>query len=210
MKPKRLSTKFDNYRAIFHKRERIEGKLMEEETVLFKFKRPFKVYMKWVKDPYKGRELLYAEGWNKNFLMVHGTGITGMVTVNLDPRGSLAMRGSRHPINDSGLDHLVKVIGENGRRGMKSGELKFREGNKDSVYGRRTQWVEMTLSKDKTKGYYAYRARLSLDLEKKIPIKVEIYDWENNLVEDYGYEDLKLNADLSDADFSPQNPEYKF
>ena len=128
----------DNYRAIFHKRERIEGRLMEEETVLFKFKKPFKVYMKWVKDPYKGRELLYAEGWNKNLLMVHGSGITGMVAVNLDPKGSLAMRGSRHPINDSGLDHLVKVIGENVRRGMKSGELKFRERSKDSVYGRRT------------------------------------------------------------------------
>lgn len=200
----------DNYRAIFHKQERIEGKLMEEETVLFKFKKPFKVYMKWIKDPYKGRELLYAEGWNKNLLMVHGSGITGIVTVNLDPRGSLAMKGSRHPINDSGLDHLVKVIGDNVRRGMKGGELEFREADKETVYGRRTQQVEITLPRDKTRGYHSCRTRLNLDLEKKIPIKIEIYDWDNNLVEDYGYEDLKLNMNLTDVDFSPKNPEYRF
>jgi hypothetical protein len=30
------------------------------------------------------------------------------------------------------------------------------------------------------------------------------------LVEDYGYEDLKLNAGLTDLDFDPQNPEYRF
>ena len=200
----------DNYGAIFRKQERIEGKLMEEETVLFKFKKPFKVYMKWIKDPYKGRELLYVEGWNKNLMRVHESGITGMVTVNLNPRGSLAMRGSRHPITDSGLEHLVKVIGDNVRRGIRDRELDFKEMDKETVYGRRTQQIEITLPRDKTRGYYSYRARLNLDLEKKVPIKVQIYDWDNNLVEDYGYEDLKLNANLTDADFSPKNPEYKF
>lgn len=200
----------ENYGAIFRKQERIEGKLMQEETVLFKFKRPFKVYMKWIKKPYKGREVLYAEGWNKNLMMVRGSGITGMVTVNLDPKGSLAMRGCRHPITDSGLEHLVKVIGDNVRRGIRDGELDFKEMDKETVYGRRTQRIEITLPIDKTKGYYSYRARLSLDIEKKVPIKVQIYDWDNNLVEDYGYGDLKLNANLTDADFSPKNPEYKF
>ena len=200
----------ENYSAIFRKQERIKGKLMEEETVLFKFKRPFKVYMKWIKNPYKGREVLYVEGWNKNLMKVHGSGITGMVTVNLDPKGSLAMRGCRHPIKDSGLDHLVKVIGNNVRSGMKSGELDFREEVEETVYGRRTQRMEIILPRDKTRGYYSYRARLSLDIEKKVPIKVQIYDWDNNLVEDYGYEDLKLNANLTDADFSPKNPEYRF
>ena len=82
--------------------------------------------------------------------------------------------------------------------------------DKETVYGRMTQRVEIILPKNKTRGYYCYRARFSLDLEKKVPIKVEIYDWDNNLVENYGYEDLKLNVSLTDTDFSPKNPEYKF
>jgi len=51
---------------------------------------------------------------------------------------------------------------------------------------------------------------LNLDLERKVPIKIQLYDWENNLIENYGYEDLRFNADLTDADFSPKNPEYRF
>jgi len=109
----------ENYRAIFHKQERVEGRLMEEETVLFKFKRPFKVYMKWMKEPYRGRELLYVEGWNNNRMMVRDSGIMGMMTVSLNPKGSLAMKGNRHPVTDSGLDHLVRLLGDHMRRGVK-------------------------------------------------------------------------------------------
>jgi hypothetical protein len=200
----------ENYRAIFHKQERVEGKLMEEETVLFKFKRPFKVYMKWVKGPYKGRELLYVEGWNNNRMMVRDSGITGMIMVNLDPKGSLAMEGNRHPITDSGLDHLMKLLRDHMRRGIKDKELEFKKVGEETVYRRGTQRVEILSPRNKAKDYYCYRATLILDLEKKVPIKVRIYDWEDNLIENYGYEELRFNADLSDGDFSSKNPEYRF
>ncbi len=59
-------------------------------------------------------------------------------------------------------------------------------------------------------GYYCYRAVINLDMESKIPIKVRIYDWDGLLVEDYGYENLKLDAALTDTDFNPNNPEYRF
>jgi len=78
------------------------------------------------------------------------------------------------------------------------------------LYGRQTQRVEILSPRKSARDYYCYRATLNLDFEKKVPIKVQIYDWGNNLIEDYGYEDLRLNAGLSDADFSPKNPEYRF
>ena len=203
-------TRVENYTAIFHKQERVEGKLLEKETVLFKFKRPFKVYMKWVEEPYKGRKLLYVEGWNNNRMMVRDSGITGMMTVNLNPKGSLAMKGNRHPVTDSGLDHLVKLLGEHVRKGVKEKELEFKKSGEEVLYGRRTQRVEILSPRDKARNYYCYRAVLTLDLERKVPIKIQLYDWENNLIENYGYEDLRFNVGLSDADFSPKNPEYRF
>jgi len=48
--------KTESYTAIFYKQERIQGKLTDEETIFLKFKKPFKVYMKWTKEPYKGVE----------------------------------------------------------------------------------------------------------------------------------------------------------
>jgi len=54
------------YTAIFHKQQRVEGKLLQEETILIKFRKPGSLYMRWVASPYKGGELLYVEGWNNN------------------------------------------------------------------------------------------------------------------------------------------------
>jgi hypothetical protein len=126
---------------------------MEEETVLLKFKRPFKVYMKWIKRPYKGPELLYVEGWNDNRMMVRDSGIMGIMTVNINPKGSLAMKGNRHPVTDSGLDHLVKLLGNDMRRGVKEKELKFKEVGEKILYGRRTRRVEVFSPRDKAKDY---------------------------------------------------------
>ena len=44
----------------------------------------------------------------------------------------------------------------------------------------------------------------------KVPVKIQIFDWDDKLAEFYGYENLKFNAGLTDADFDPENPEYKF
>jgi len=200
----------DSYTAVFHKQELIQANLTDEETIFLKFKKPFKVYMKWIKEPYKGRESLYVEGCNKNRIKVRECGLAGMMTVDLDPGGSLIMRGSRHPVTDSGLDNLVKLIRENLRKGTRAGEADFRVHGEEIVYGQRTQKVEIIFPRNKAKGYYCYRAVLYLDTMKKLPIKVQIYDWDNALVESYGYEAIRLDAGLSEADFDQNNPEYRF
>jgi outer membrane lipoprotein-sorting protein len=202
--------KIDNYTAIFHKQERVSGKLLEEETIFIKFKKPFKVYMKWIKDPYKGRQILYVENWNENQMKVRERGILGVITVNLDPNSSMANKGNRHPITESGLGHLVKLIEENLRKGAKVAELKFIGHGEETVYGHKTKKVELIFPKDEARGYYCYHAIINIDVEKKLPLKVQIYDWEDNLIEKYGYEELKLDPGLTDADFDPKNRDYKF
>ena len=51
---------------------------------------------------------------------------------------------------------------------------------------------------------------MNLDCELKVPIKIQIFDWDDRLVESYGYENLKLDAGLTDSDFDPNNSDYKF
>ncbi len=200
----------DHYVAIFHKQERVEGQLLEEETILLKFKKPFKVYMKWIQPPYKGREVIYVEGWNNNQVKTHEGGILGMITVNIDPKGSLATKGNRHPITDTGIDHLLHVMAENLRRGTRAGDLTVLARGEELVYSRKTQKVEAIFSGGTTKDYYGRRIIINVDVENKLPIKIEIYDQENQLVEKYGYEHLEFNPGLTDLDFDPKNPEYHF
>jgi len=202
-------TKVDNYTALFHRVEFVDGKLTPEEVAFFKFKRPFKVYFRWIK-PSKGQESLYVEGANNNKIRAHSGGLVGFITVNLDPKGSKAMENSRHPITEAGLYNLVAKITSNMRRAQKAGEFVAKDHGEQTVYGRKTRELEGILPKDASKGYYCYRCIVNLDLETKMPIKTQIFDWEDRLVECYGYERLTLNPGLTDKDFDSKNPEYHF
>ena len=51
---------------------------------------------------------------------------------------------------------------------------------------------------------------MDFDLESKLPIQIAIYDAEDRLTEKYGYEHLQLNVGLTDLDFEPTNPDYRF
>jgi len=197
----------DNYTAIFHRIERVNGKLVPEETTLLKFKRPFKVYMRWI-SPLKGQESLYVEGANNNKIRARGGGVAKIMAINLDPNGSLAMENSRHPITEAGLENLIKKIGMNVRKGLAAGELTSRDHGEQTVYGRKVREIEGILPKDPAKGYYCYRCIVDLDAKTGIPVKTQIFDWDDQLVESYGYENLNLNAGLTDHDFDPKNPEY--
>lgn len=201
--------KVDNYTAVFHRIEFVDGKLIPEEVTVLKFKRPFKIYMKWL-TPAKGQESLYVEGANKNKIRAHASGLVGLVTVNLAPTGKQAMENSRHPITEAGLHNLVDKISANLRRGLRAGELVSKDRGEQTVYGRKTTELEGILPKDSSKSYYCYRCIVNLDLETRMPIKVQIFDWDDRLVESYGYELLKLNPGLTDKDFDPKNPEYHF
>jgi len=200
----------DSYTSIFHKRELIHGRLAPEEVAFMKFKKPFKVYMKWTGKERRGTEAIYVEGWNGGHLKAHEGGILNIINFNLDPRGSLAMRGNRHPITDSGLEHLMTLIGENVRRGLKAREMVFRDLGTETVYGRASRKLEGIFPREQERGYYCYRAVLYMDVERAIPLKMLLYDWDDVLFEDYGYEDTRLNAGLTDADFDPGNPAYRF
>jgi outer membrane lipoprotein-sorting protein len=210
MEAESILAQVESYTAIFHKQERVKGWLKTRETVYLKFKKPFKVYMKWIEDPGKGREILYVDGWNNNRILLRDPGFMGVVIMNLRPQGSIAMKGSRHPITEVGLEHLVKMLKGNIKRGLQSGELEYRRGKEERVYGRRIQSLEVIFPRDSRNGYYCYRSVISLDIEKRVPIRVQVFDWEDRLIEDYGYEDLTLNAGLSDFEFNPKNPEYRF
>lgn len=95
-----------DYKGILIKRERIGDELVEQ-TIEFKFSRPFKVYVKYV-EPHAGREGIYVRGSNKNRLRAH-KGSTPDLAVSLNPRGRVAMMDNHHPISSFGLERMLEV-----------------------------------------------------------------------------------------------------
>jgi hypothetical protein len=199
-----------SYTAVVHKQQRVAGKLLPEETILLKFKKPFSLYMKWIKAPYKGSELLYVAGWNENRIRAHRGGLLRFITRNLDPRDPGLMAGNLRPVTDMGVGQLVKTVAVNVRKAINAGELGFSEKGEEPVYGRKTQILQVVLPNDTAGGYDGRRLVINQDVENKILIRIRIYDKHDLLVENYGYEDLDLDARLSDADFDPINSAYRF
>jgi len=203
--------KVASYSAVFHKQQRIAGKLLPQETILLKCrKKPFSLYMKWIEAPYEGSELLYVAGWNEDRIRAHRGGILRFITRNLDPRDPGLMANELRPVTSTGIGYLLETVATNIRKAIKVGELKFSERAQEMLYGRNTQVLEVVFPKERARDYDGYRYVINQDVDSKILVRIKVYDRDEQLVESYGYQNLNLNAPLADADFDPKNPAYHF
>jgi len=201
----------ESYTAIFHKQQRIAGELLDEENIFLKFrKKPYSLYMKWVTEPYKGSELLYVVGWNKGRIKAHRGGFFGFVVRNLDPNDPKLNENELRPVTSTGVGFLLQTIAINMRKAIKAGVLTLTNRGKENVYGRDTQVMVIDIPYENAEDYDGAQFVINQDVESKILLRIRVYDRDGRLVENYGYENLKLDARLSDADFDPKNPEYDF
>jgi len=200
--------KVDDYSATFIKQERVGGKLLPAETIRFKFKKPFMVYMGWLKGPHEGREALYVQGRNDNKVTGHEGGFLGFITINMEPRGPTAMRGNRHPITDVGIGRLVDIVTDNMDRALKDGVLDIRYVGPEDVFGRMAAHITVKLPEGR--GYYAGRIEIWVDGGNGLPVKIEIYGWDGPLWESYGYRNLVINPGIPDEEFDEGFKGYDF
>jgi outer membrane lipoprotein-sorting protein len=194
-----------DYTALFLKRERINGTLQELETIEFRFQEPFKLYMAW-QEPHKGRALTYIEGENNNKMLVKPGGLLQFVHLSLDPDSPLATRNAHHTVRQAGLRHTIDLLMREYQRGMQQGQMQIAFRGYAEVDERPTYHIEFVGPKDKKAGYYAYRGEIWIDQEHFLPTKLHIYDWDNQLYEDYEYRQLRLNPDLGPEAFVLTTP----
>ena len=79
--------------------------------------------------PYAGREVVYVAGQNEGKLLVLDAGFTRMLgKIPLDPNGTRAMSGQKHPITDVGMRNLTAKLSK-----MWLAETQFAECNVTSM-----------------------------------------------------------------------------
>jgi hypothetical protein len=88
--------------------------------------------------------------------------------------------------------------------------LTFTGGGEENVYGRNTQVMVIDIPHESAEDYDGARFAINQDVETKILSRNRVYDRDGRLVENYGYENLDLDAHLTDADFDPKNLNYDF
>lgn len=207
----RAYAKVQDYTATFYKQERVKGRLLPAETVQLKFRKPFDVYMRWTDGDFAGREVLYVRGWNDGKIRAH-QGSFPDITVNLRPDANLAMRGNRHPITQMGFGEVIRLMVRDARFSESHPQdgVEYIDHGESTIYGARSRCIEASVPLRSFADYYAHRAKICFNVATKMPTRVTVWDYEDALIEDYGFEDVRLNPGLTDVDFDPENADYNF
>lgn len=206
-----------DYVCTFTKRERIDGRLRPKHVMAMKVRtRPRSVYLKF-RHPSAGREALYIDGQNDGKVVAHDVGIKRLLagTLNLDPKGGLAMEDCRHPITQAGIGPLLNTLEERWSCELDPSESQVAF-DEVKLAGSRPGLLIETTHPRKSPSFMFHQVRLFIDRDLGLPVRFEAYDWPSSpqatpeLVEEYTYSDLKLNVGLRDIDFDASNAEYDF
>ena len=121
----------------------------------------------------------------------------------------IAMRGNRYPITELGIENLAVKLIEKGNRDIHEGDCKVTFYNQAKVAGRVCTGIEVK-HPEKRPPFDFYLARVFIDDELTIPVRYAAWSWPNapnespQLIEEYTYTNVKINQDLTDADFDPE------
>ena len=216
---RRRLDRVQGYTATFRRQERIGGKLGPEQTLRLKSRRdPFAIYLKF-ESPQRGKEVVFAKGRHDDKLVAHnGDGKDRVIPrLRLDPRGTLALADSRHPITEAGLVNLTDRLLGFRRLDLTDPDAVTVLDRVDDADGKLRPRSVHTHTIHKPDRPFA-QVEVLYDPETFLPLRISSYDWPEpgqvpgapRLAERYSYDDLDLDATLTDIDFDPANPAYAF
>jgi len=178
---------------------------------------PMRVYLDFAKpEAVNGREVIWAKDLHDGKLVVHEAGLLGMMTLRLDPTGMLAMRGQKYPIYDIGLVRLMEKLIERGQQDLENPEIKVFITDDYPFDGLMASRIEVLRSSPSGEEDDFSRAEVVIDLNRQLILRYQSYGWPKQegddppLQESYTYYDVETNVGLTERDFDPTNPAYRF
>jgi hypothetical protein len=224
---KRMQESIQDYTCFLTRRERVDGRLIDHETMFVKIRHsqkqgdravePFSVYVRFLSpDRVKGREVIYVEGRNDGKIIVRNGGTRfAHITTSLMPDSPAAMQHTRYPVSEIGMLNLARRLIENGERELIANACQTKLVRGARVNGRPCTVIQVAHTTRQSELQYK-TARILIDDELVVPIHYSAYDWPEKagdapiLLEEYTYTDIKLNVGLTDWDFDHRNEAYQF
>jgi len=208
-----LDANIPGYSAILRKQERINGVLHDEEIAFIKVRhQPFSVYMYFL-SPCKGRECLYNNlpGGGKGKLVARDCGWKRRIgAIELDPEGTLAMKGQKYPITKIGIRGLITELIDVAKNDVNFSECEVK--TYQTTMAKRLVTQLVVTHPTERRNFRFYKAELFIDNELRIPTRYVAYKWPAKagaappLEESYTYLNVKVLNNLTDHDFDKSNP----
>ncbi|MBN1572716.1 MAG: DUF1571 domain-containing protein [Deltaproteobacteria bacterium] len=202
----------NDYILVVHQVQRVGGKLLPEEVILYKFKRPNSVYLRSIGEANNGQEIIYREGWNDGKMMGHLGGALNGIILNLKPGADMANKRSRHTIDKSSLVYMMNTLERSMdyAKAHPEDNMIVEDIGTKNIFGKPVRLIRIKLPHGKDYPYYAPVSIFGIDMERYLPLYYRSYGPDGEMWEDYRYRDLRTNVGLTDLDFDPKNPEYNF
>lgn len=209
--------KLPGYTCTFTKQEQLRKNSLSRQTMTLKFRRePFSVYLKYI-DPNPGREVLYVDGRNDGKFHVHeATGLLSLVgTVSLQPTSSDAMKENRYPVTMIGMEKMLEVYIADWEESQKHADTRVQCYPQARLGDAECIMFEVVHPEPREPFKY-HTGRVYFDKKLNLPIKAEQFAFpaksgkEPQLVEEYHYIDVKLDATPSEKDFDVNSEKYGF
>jgi hypothetical protein len=198
----------NDYVCRLSKKESVGGAIREEPNIIFKYRKPASYYMKWTEGRNRDTEAIYVAGRYDNRLQVHVGPFFGLFTIDVDPKGYLAMRNNRHSILESGMGHILELMRRDYEKGKKDPACSFSV--EKGTRGEEGKTIRVRAVFPENGGYYGHSVRVWIDRVSRLPVHIQVNGWRNEFLEEYRFESIRLNAGLTDRDFDIRNPEYDF
>ncbi len=197
-----------DFTCTLEKKVNKKGVVYYDPEIRAKCKKPAHYYFKWGKGRFEGQEVIFDQGRNNNKIVGHYGGLFSFITLRIDPEGSIAMKRNHHPLKRSGIVKIYDILGDSYTRHKETG-AGIIELAGEGMVDDRAVWIVKGMFPENM-GFYNAKIDLYLDKEHLLPVKVTVYDWSDELYEEYIFHDLRYNAGLSEKDFDPKNEEYNF
>jgi hypothetical protein len=223
----RMVNDIRDYTCLLTRRERVNDRLFDHETMFLKVRHPrveqgrtvtpFSVYIRFHSpEKVRGREVIYVAGKNNDHLIVRNGGTRfPFVTTSLPPDSPAAMRQNRYPITEVGVMNLTARLIEAGQGRMNCPDCTATIAPGARINDRLCTLIQVAHVVQRENQTFQ-TARIFVDEELQLPVRFASYDWPDDdagkpvLLEEYTYTDIHLNVGLTDWDFDHRNEEYKF
>ena len=221
---RKIDAEVYDYSAVMTSQVRIDGVLKAPRKLMCKIRHPrnepnkntFSVYTRFLEpESIKGQEAIWVDGWHKNNIVAHITGIANVKRFYLPPDSSYAMDGNLHPISDIGFRQLLVKMCDVAKKDRKYGECIVTVTKGLVMDGHKCTMLEAK-HPVKRDHFEFHIARIYIDDQREIPLAYEGYMWpeqdggEPVLLEKYYYSDVKFNQGFKDIDFDPANEAYDY
>jgi len=198
----------NDYTCTMAKKELVDEEYISWQKVIYKYKKYDNYYMKWTEGSQEGMEVIYAGKKYDYQMKVHLGGYLNLLNLSIDPNGSTAMKKSRHPITESHLGFTIQLmknslLNAKNEKGSKIEFIKAQTLNNRNVKLYKAEFPP-------NKGFYGHIIYIYLDDLLNLPVKFDVYDWNDKLLESYTFSDMKINVGLKDIDFDTENKAYNF